>query len=85
MKKPSKETFILFCVLLFFVGFALVTYFWSGTAFYVRGYTPVVEQARERQQMRGDRQAEGPSAQPRPAGLRESEIRKNRGNGYSTY
>lgn len=87
MKKMSdkqKANFILFCVLLFFVGIALISVFFSGTGYYTRSYTPVVEQSAQIHRS-PDSSSDTQSDEPRPAGFRESEIHKQHGNRYDTY
>lgn len=82
IRQKDKENFILFCVLLFFIGMAVVSVIWNANGYYTRAYTPVVNEARERHAIN---HPEERSKQPRARGFRESEIKKHHGDRFSTY
>jgi hypothetical protein len=63
--------------------------FSGGNNFYIGAYRPMVEKS-EQQQSSVNRIKDGDdprpySNQPRATGLREDEIKKERGHGYATY
>lgn len=78
----KQEKLILFYVGLFCIALAIISYVWQSDQYYSNAYTPVVEKARLERAIREDEQS---SKQPAPAGFREKDIDKNRGNGFSTY
>lgn len=89
-----QEKLILVYVGLFCLGLLLLTFFWSSNKYYSNAYTPIVEKSRRdraivEQNRRNEEQAGDSSSrssdQPTPAGFRERDIEKNRGDRFSTY
>lgn len=83
----KQDKLILFCIGLFCVVFLIIGFFFSnGNRFYSGAYTPVVKKSMDaKQEAATEEDEESDSEQPRAAGLREREIQKHRGNGYSTF
>lgn len=87
--KNKTLTFALFCIVLGLLSLVFVSMFSGGNNFYIGAYRPVVEKS-EQQQSSVNRIKDGDdpraySNQPRATGLREDEIKKERGPGYATY
>ncbi len=99
MNKMSKqEKLILIYVGLFCATLIVLAFLWRSDKYYSNAYAPIVEksernkaiieQNRRTEQARysnSDSQGSGTSSQPRPAGFREQDIDKNRGDRFSTY
>lgn len=93
-----QEKLILFYVGLFSLALVLIAFFWNADKYYSNAYSPVVEKAnrdraiieqnRQKEQRAGRSEGQGRSNgsnQPRPAGFREQDIDKKRGERFSTY
>lgn len=76
----AKEKFILYCVMLFFIVIGLISVFFNANGFYSGAYSKVARPAYEDEQ-----RYERKSNEPRPAGMRESDIDKKQGHRYRTY
>lgn len=79
---PKQTTFFIFVFTLMLIGLVVLTLNWKGNSFYIRPYQAVdakVKKERER------RQHEDVSRQPNAPGFSENEIKKSKGNRYSTY
>ena len=82
LKEKQKEQFMLFCILLLFIGILVILTFWNANGFFTEAYSPIVEDANARQTVR---KKTVESEQPRPAGFKEKEIEKRRGDRFATY
>jgi hypothetical protein len=76
---PKQFFFTVFCFVLLVSGVVMVTLKWKGNSFYIRPYQAV--DAKVKQQRGNARSTQEPSA----PGFKESDIRKARGDGFSTY
>lgn len=89
-----QEKLILFYVGIFCAALVLISLFWNADKYYSGAYTPVVEKAnrdraiieqnRRNEERAGDSSGQD-SQQPNPAGFKERDIEKNRGNRFSTF
>lgn len=76
----KRDTFIVFLVLLFFGCMMVVGYYWDGDTRYQEAYRPAVEESQRQ------RAADAPkSAEPRPRGFSERDIKKQEGRRYKTF
>ncbi|HEY9746095.1 MAG TPA: hypothetical protein V6C99_07745 [Oculatellaceae cyanobacterium] len=87
--RTSWKIFWLFCLFLAIAGWLVVSALWSANSFFTGAYRPVVEKSanlhRNQNRIRSGDEAHQPSREPRPAGMRESDIKKEYGNRYATY
>lgn len=90
-----QEKLILFYVGLFCAALVLISLFWNADKYYSNAYSPIVEKAnrdraiieqnRRNEERAGNSSGGQDSEQPSPAGFKERDIEKNRGNRFSTY
>ena len=82
-----KQKFIIYCVILAFLSLLTLSAFWSANDFFSSAYRTVIEQAARRHDaMQKAHDVEtSSSVEPQAIGLRENEIKKEYGHGYSTY
>ncbi len=84
----TQTRWVLIILLLILCGGGLAFWVANGTNYFVGAYRPMVERARQNAQ---DSAADNnddtgtPTSQPQPVGLKESEIKKQHGDGYATY
>lgn len=84
----KQERYFIFIIGLVLAGVVVVIFAWNwkgGTDFYSRSYAPVVQRSQEQRRLLDELDKKVRSSQPRPAGFKESEIEKTRGDRYSTY
>lgn len=85
----TQQKFIVYCAALVAISLFLISFSWNANSFFVGAYRPVVEKS-ERMKEAANRIQDGdepdkPSNEPRAIGMREVEIKKERGDRYSTY
>ena len=88
IRRKDKENFVLFCVVLFFIGMALISIFWNADNYYSKAYRPLVDDANARHRLEKkleQRQEQNKTVEPRAPGFRESDIEKHRGHRYATF
>lgn len=89
-----QEKLILFYVGLFCTALVLISFFWNADKYYTNAYAPVVEKANrdrgiieqnKRNEARAGGSSDQSSRQPTPAGFKERDMEKNRGDRFSTF
>lgn len=83
----KQDKLLLLGVILFCIALVSLSFFWSANKYYTKAYTPAIERSNERRKaIEAERKASGESSeQPRPAGFAEKDIKKQKGDRYSTY
>jgi hypothetical protein len=82
MNNSNKQVaFWSFCLILVMGGLIIVASQWKGNSFYIKPYQAVDAKVKK-QRAKYD---ESSSNQPQAPGMRESDIKKAKGKGYSTY
>lgn len=87
MSPQSK--FVIFCIILGFIAFAMISSTWNANSFFASAYRPVIEESAQRQEAaqraRDGKDPSKPSSEPHAPGFKEGEIEKERGHRYATY
>ncbi|MEM0951175.1 MAG: hypothetical protein AAGI66_03415 [Cyanobacteria bacterium P01_H01_bin.74] len=94
---PKEIKLFLTFILFLFSGLVFIAIFWNTSDIYQDAYLPIIKQSEaiKSNQGSGVNAVSGyagknsgtrlKSSEPKPYGLTESEIEKNRGKGFSTY
>jgi len=84
-----RVRFMAFCAALALLGLWIIGSVWNADRFFTGAYQPVFKKAEERRalerEIRKRQNPEADSQQPRAPGMREADIEKTRGEGYSVY
>lgn len=83
----NKDKLVLFYVFLFCMGLIIVSSVWNANKFYSSAYGPLVQRSLERKEAaEAYKKEHGDSSdEPHSKGFRESDIKKEHGDRYSTY